>query len=71
MKKFITKLLIICFSLFAVNSYASESDRIKADASAAGSYHATAVSMVFWGVLIIAGIAVAAILIESSSAHSE
>ncbi|MFA6118660.1 MAG: hypothetical protein WCT85_00040 [Parachlamydiales bacterium] len=72
-KKFITATLIICFSLFSTQVYAQseKSDRINAEASAASSYHATAISMVFWGVLIIAGIAVAAILIESSSSHSE
>jgi len=69
-KKYITTILIVCFSLFSSTTYSqNESERIKADAAAAGSYHATAVSMVFWGVLLVAGIAAAAILINSS--HSE
>jgi hypothetical protein len=71
MKKFFRAILIISFTLFSTNVCANESDRIKADAAAAGSYHASAVSMAFWGLLIIAGIAVAVVLIESSSAHSE
>ncbi len=72
-KKIIRIILIFCFSLFSTNAYAQdkESDRIKADAAAAGSYHATAISMVFWGALLVAGIAVAAILIETSTAHSD
>lgn len=72
-KKIFSILLIICFSIFSTNAYAQneESTRIKADAAAAGSYHSTAISMVFWGVLLVAGIAAAAILIETSTSHSD
>lgn len=72
-KKIISIILIICFSLFSTNIYAqnNESERIKADAAAAGSYHATAISMVFWGLLLVSGFAVAAILIDSSTSHSQ
>lgn len=72
-KKVISIMLIICFSLFCANASAQdeESSRIKADASAAGSYHSTAVSMVFWGLLLVAGIAAAAIFIETSTSHSD
>lgn len=72
-KKFISIILIVCFSLFSTNIHAQskESDRINAEAAAAGTTHATAISMLFWGVLIIACMAVAAILIDSSTAHSE
>ena len=71
-KKIVSIFLIICFSLFSATAQAQdeESTNIKADAAAAGSYHSTAISMVFWGVLLIAGIAVAAILIETSTSHS-
>lgn len=70
-KKIIQILLIVCFSLFSTNVHSQESDKIKADAAASGTSHGTAVSMVFWGVLLVAGIAVAAILIESSTSHSD
>ena len=73
MRKKISIILIVCFSLFSTNIHAqnSESTRINAEAAKAGSSHATAISMLFWGVLIVAGMAVAAILIDSSTAHSE
>lgn len=70
-KKIIQIILIVCFSIFSTKIQAQESDQIKADAAASGSSHATAVSMVFWGVLLAAGIAVAVVLIESSSSHSD
>ena len=69
-KKAISTILIICFCFFSTKTEAqnAESSRINAEAAAAGSYHATAISMVFWGVLLVAGMSVAAILISS---HSE
>jgi len=75
-KKFISIILVFCFVSFSTNVQAqnSESDRIRADAAASGSYHATAISMVFWGLLLVTGIAIAAVLIDSASsstAHSE
>lgn len=73
-KKIITIIVMVCFSLFSTNVYSQddeESTRIKAEAAAQGSYHATAISMVFWGALLVAGIAVAAILIESSNSHND
>lgn len=72
-KKILSIFLIICFCLFSTNAHAQskESTRINAEAASAGSFHSTAISMVFWGVLIVAGMAVAAILIDSSTSHSE
>ncbi|NGX34471.1 MAG: hypothetical protein K1060chlam1_00824 [Candidatus Anoxychlamydiales bacterium] len=73
-KKLLSIFLIICFCLFSTNTFAksSESTRINAEAASAGSYHSTAISMVFWGVLLVAGMGLAAILIDSSTstAHS-
>ena len=71
-KKLLSIFLIICFCLFSTNSFAQneESSRINAEAAAAGSFHSTAISMVFWGVLLFAGMGVAAILIDSSTSHS-
>jgi hypothetical protein len=72
-KKNIPLILIVCFSLLCTKTYAqaSESDRIRADAASAGSSHAISISMIFWGVLLVAGIAVAAILIETSTGHTD
>ncbi len=64
---------IFCFCLFLstnIKLQSLESNKINAEAAAAGSYHSTAISMVFWGVLLVAGMGVAAILIDSSTAHS-
>ncbi|NGX50027.1 MAG: hypothetical protein K940chlam5_01637 [Candidatus Anoxychlamydiales bacterium] len=73
-KKIVSIFLITCFCLFSANASAqsAESTRINAEAASAGSYHSTAISMVFWGVLLVAGMGVAAILIDSSTstAHS-
>ncbi len=71
-KKILSIFLITCFCLFSTNAIAqnSESTRIRAEAAAAGSTHTTAISMVFWGVLLVAGMGVAAILIDSSTSHS-
>jgi len=71
-KKILSILLIVCFCVFSSNTFAqnAESNRINAEAAAAGSYHSTAISMVFWGVLLVAGMGVAAILIDSSTSHS-
>jgi hypothetical protein len=76
-KKIISIILAVCFMFFSINTYAQntyaqdeDSEKIQANAAAAGTYHATAVSMAFWGVALVAGIAVAAILIDSSHAHS-
>ena len=62
-KKAISTILIICFCFFSTKTEAQN-----AESATAGSYHATAISMVFWGVLLVAGMSVAAILISS---HSE
>ncbi|NGX35927.1 MAG: hypothetical protein K1000chlam1_00763 [Candidatus Anoxychlamydiales bacterium] len=72
-KKFISIILIVSFTFFSTNIHAQtkESDRINAEAAASGTTHATAMSMLFWGVLIVTGMALAAILIDSSTAHSE
>lgn len=74
-KKLLSIFLITCFCLFSTNTFAQsiESSRINAEAASAGSYHSTAISMVFWGVLLVAGMGLAAILIDSSTstaAHS-
>jgi len=71
-KKLLSIFFIICFCVFSTNTFAqsSESNRINAEAASAGSYHSTAISMVFWGVLLVAGMGVAAILIDSSTSHS-
>ncbi|MFQ5441054.1 MAG: hypothetical protein ACE5DL_06290 [Nitrosopumilaceae archaeon] len=71
-KKIIPIVLTICFTFFSTHLYAEnkQTTKAKADAAAAGSYHATAVSMVFWGVLLASGIAAAAILVDASTSHS-
>ncbi len=75
MKKLISILLIFTSFLFSNKLEAeqsvslSQSNAIQAEAAAASSYSATAMSMVFWGVVLVAGMAVAAILINSSSSH--
>ena len=71
--KYISIFLVFSFLLFSSRAEAvsAESQRVKAEGAAASSYHAVGISMVFWGVILVAGMAVAAILINSSSAHSE
>jgi len=71
-KKLLTIILITCFCLFSIKPSAqnTESTRINAEAASAGSYHSTAISMVFWGVLLVAGMGIAAILIDSSTAQT-
>ncbi|NGX55814.1 MAG: hypothetical protein K1060chlam5_00041 [Candidatus Anoxychlamydiales bacterium] len=67
MKKIISTFLISTFLVFSpTNLKADESTRLKADAAAAGSFNATAWSMVFWGVVLVTSMALAAIFINSS-----
>jgi hypothetical protein len=71
MKKIISSLLISSILIFSPsNVKADESKSLNADAAAQGSFNATAWSMVFWGVVLVSSMAVAAILINSSN-HSD
>jgi len=70
MKKIISIFLIFSFSFFSLYAEEENCEKIQAKAAEAGIYHAAAISMVFWGVLLVAGFAVATILIKSSSSSS-
>jgi hypothetical protein len=71
MKKIISSILLSSILMFSPsNIKADESTRLNADAASQGSFNATAWSMVFWGVVIVSSMALAAILINTST-HSD
>ena len=68
-KKLLSFLLILTFTSATIKLRAQnpESQRIQAEAATSSSYHATALSMVIWGVLIAGGIAAIVLLNHSHS----
>jgi hypothetical protein len=70
MKKFICLILIALSCLFNNNAFTDEGYQRRAEATAASSHNAVALSMITWGVLL-AGLIVLAVVIIPSSSHAD